>query len=104
MFGFAAIPSAIQLIGFLYLKVNHTSFMTFFPCPLAPSNYPSRCLLLHRFLRRDVVMGSNEQIWKTDFKPKLQDTPRYLYKSGQKEMCEVVLSKVNVDHTMPLGI
>ncbi|KAF8383078.1 hypothetical protein PRIPAC_72220 [Pristionchus pacificus] len=42
MFGFAAIPSAIQLIGFLYLK----------------------------------------------------DTPRYLYKSGQKEMCEAVLSKI----------
>ncbi|GMT31340.1 hypothetical protein PFISCL1PPCAC_22637 [Pristionchus fissidentatus] len=42
MFGFAAIPSAIQLVGFLFLK----------------------------------------------------DTPRYLYKSGQKEMCEVVLNKI----------
>lgn len=30
MFGFAAIPSAIQLIGFLYLKVNLIRFMIFF--------------------------------------------------------------------------
>ncbi|GMT05300.1 hypothetical protein PENTCL1PPCAC_27474 [Pristionchus entomophagus] len=42
MFGFAAVPSAIQLIGFLFLK----------------------------------------------------DTPRYLYKSGQKDLCEEVLSKI----------